>query len=514
MERFSLRKATTRTRHGDSLAQTESAKPGDWKHKLDSKLRTTKHERTPEFDNLLSIYIATDAAENAKLDLSLLICGCMKHEEVDVLCDILKYEDIKSLCIEGPLNERGWKTLVKAMPDSLPVKELTLSGVVISASKFELLVHVLSAMHEVETVCFDGVMVKRSLFFNQSNCPPFSSIKNLKVSGHSNPELGVYPLFRKFLEACQVEHVSIEVSGSISVREHSKLAKLLLEQTRMNSLRLSIEYCGLPEVFECYLPYLCGKTPSPLVELDLRGCWIQIPILNQLVATLPQNQPKLESLFLSNCSVGGGSGAGSVDLLPLADMNSLTHLDLSNNQLPMLATVGLLKKLSQTPNRLVILNLSGNSFGKQTFTAMASFLRDNRTLRRLLFLPSALQKHLGDTEEVLEELVQAVKHNKCLLELELLWYRLPDEHRQSVEAYLDRNRDDLEASQQAFINAAMLTAERFVLPVLLAKDLRYPLDMTQHIIGQGLTEHDALTLSSLNKQARAAHEEFLRKTGS
>lgn len=507
MERSSLQKTTTPALHVAPVTQTRPAKPGDWKQELASKLRTTKYDRSPEFDNLLSIYIATDAAENPKLNLSLLICGCMEHEEVEVLLHILKYEDIKSLCIEGPVKERGWKTLAKAMPDSLSVKELTLSGVLMSVSKCELLFHVLSKMHEVETVSLDSVMVKRSVFFKQLNGPLCSSLTKLKVSGHSNPKFGVYPLLRKLLESCQVEHVSIEVSGAISVREHSRLAELLLEQTRMSSLRLSIEQRGSPEEFECYMPYLCGKTPSSLVELDLRGCWIQVASFNRLVETLPQTQPALESLVLSNCSAGGSPDGSSVNLLPLAKLNNLTHLDLSWNHLPKLATVALLKKLPQTPNRLVVLNLSGNMFGKQAFIEMASFLRDNQTLRSLSFVPPSYQKYLGEDETVLQALVQAVEHNKCLLELELLWTPLPDEHRRSVKDCLDRN-------QQALINAAMLTAERFVLPVYLAKNLHYPRDMTHHIIGQGLTEHDVLTLSSLNRQTRAAREEFLRKAGS
>jgi hypothetical protein len=64
------------------------------------------------------------------------------------------------------------------------------------------------------------------------------------------------------------------------------------------------------------------------------------------------------------------------------------------------------------------------------------------------------------------------------------------------------------------MGAAMLTAERFVLPKVLAGNPLYPGDMSQHIIGQGLTEHDILNLTSLNRKTRAAFEEFLRKTGS
>ncbi|VTU17056.1 hypothetical protein H6CHR_00678 [Variovorax sp. PBL-H6] len=155
------------------------------------------------------------------------------------------------------------------------------------------------------------------------------------------------------------------------------------------------------------------------------------------------------------------------------------------------------------------LNVSGNQIGSPTVSAIADLLLESKTLVRILCDPPVFQADLGDSAAMLE-LVQAVEHNKSLLELQFRWTRDLDEYRASVNASLYRNRY---APQRAFMEAALEAAAAFVMP-LFAGDLQYPQDMIQHIIRQGLTEHDALTLSSLNHETRTAHEESLRKIGS
>ncbi|VTU17052.1 hypothetical protein H6CHR_00677 [Variovorax sp. PBL-H6] len=324
----------------------EPTDSGAWKARLAGQLPPL-HDRSP-FDQLISDYLT----EDEKPDVSLVVCECIKHGNVDVLACILANEDIRTLCIEGPVDGRGWKTLAKAMPDSLLVAELQLSQkVILDAGKCEDLFRVLSRMPALENLSLRSVKVKRGFLFDQLRCPALPMLAKLQISGSSNPKVGVYPLVREILKACQVQSLSIDVSGAITARQHSKLAGLLHKQNRMSSLRLRIERRATPEEFECYMPFLCGKTPTPLVELDLTGCCVQVGNFNKLIEALSSNQPALESLLIGACSVAGDPNyreiVNIIDLLPLARVKRLQHLDLSSNHLPKGKMVALLKALKE-----------------------------------------------------------------------------------------------------------------------------------------------------------------------
>jgi hypothetical protein len=493
---------------------TEASDPVAWKAKLVARLPPL-HDRSP-FEQLVSDYLIEDKTP----DLSILVCECMKHGNVDVLAYVLAKEDIKSLRIGGAINERGWKTLAKAMPDNLLVEDLHLSSLGLSFTKIKLLFHAMSQMPALKSLELWGVHVKPSIFFDQLQCSP-RTFEKLNVNGCVNPKFGVYGLLRKLFEACQFREVSIS-GPEFSIHKHTKLAELLKDQPLLQSLRLEIDERETPEEFECYMPLLCGKTAQPLARLELNRCCIGAANLNKLIEALPQNQPALESFFLTDCSRGESMGGGksSINLLPLAEMKSLTYLDLSKNRLPMRATLALLKAWTEKPTRLAILNLSGNSIGKETVYAITSLLRETETLRGLSLETSALKAELDLVDPVVMlGLVEAVEHNRSLLEFQFRWDRDLDEYRASVNASLVRNR-------QAFRQADMQTAAAFTMPLLLQTPWggevlpppqlpQLPGDMIHHIIQHGrLTARDAATLSSLNHETRAAHEEFLRKTGS
>ncbi|WP_162584774.1 hypothetical protein [Variovorax sp. RA8] len=509
-----IHKRITPARHNYTpLVNNELTDTGAWKARLVKQL--PPHDASP-FNQRIRDYLI----EDDKSDLSSLVCECMKHGNVDVLTYILANEDIKSLHIEGPISGRGWKALAKAIPDALHATELTVSKDGFDAYKCKQLFRVLKHMPELQKISLSKVTEEGGILFDQLECPDLPELVDLDVFAKSDPKAGGFRLPLKILRACKVQRLSIEESGAISIDKHLQLAKLLPEQTLLDSLRLKIEHRDTPKQFECYMPFLCGETPTPLVHLDLSSCCIGAYNLNQLLEALPQTQSALASLSLSRCGVARHKKHGEtigINLLPLAGMNSLAHLDLSDNLLPPEPTVALLAELQKTPNRLEILNLNRNLISKNTYSAMASFLRDNETLRRLSFEPSLSQANLHDEVGVLNELVGAMEQNKCLLELEFHWSWPIDEHRASVDAYLDRNR------KQAFMDAASQTAAAFVMPRLLMgpedqeeflNRRQLPKEFVRHIIGQGLSEQDALTLSSLNKATREAHEEFLRKAGS
>jgi hypothetical protein len=505
-----IQKIITPAQHYTPLVNNEPTDPGAWKARLVKQL--LPHDASP-FNQLIRDYLIEDRKPE---DLSSLVCGCMEHDNVGVLTYILANEDLNSLYIEGPFSERGWKTLAKAMPHALHVTELTVSKEYFDVDKCKLLFKVLKHMHALEKVSLRKVTEEGGMLFDQLEWPNLPKLEELDVFAKSASKAGGGRLPLKILTACKVRRLRIEESGAISIHKHSKLAHLLRKQTRMESLRLRIDGRETPEAFACYMPFLCGK--ASLVELDLSGCFIDVGDFNRLIEAVSSNESALESLSLSRSLAGDPTyrETVSIDLLPLAKMKRLKHLDLSNIYLGSDNTVALLTALKEAATPLVTLNLSGNQIESQTISAIASLLGESEALRRLSLEPSAFQADLGDTAAI-AELVRAVERNRSLLELQFRWPRDAHEYRASVDAYLDRNR------KQAFMDAALQTAAAFVMPRLLMGpedqeeflDRRQlPQEFIRHIVGQGLTEHDALTLSSLNNGTRAAHEEFLRKTRS
>ncbi|KWT98667.1 hypothetical protein APY03_0250 [Variovorax sp. WDL1] len=469
--------------------------PGVWKAKLAQQLA---HDGSP-FAQLISDYLT----EDKKPDLSFLVCECMRHGNVDVLAYVLANEDIKSLRIQGPVDEEGWETLAKAMPDSLRVEVLQLSKLDFNASTGELLFKFLSHMPALKDVSLTNIKVEDGFFFGRLVCADLPSLEDLSVCAKSDQKLGVGPLVLKILLAArQVRRVSIEDAGAISTAQHAKLAEALSQQTRLDSLRLKISYRNEPEEFECYMPFLCGKTPTPLVELDLRGCRIQASNFKLLMEALPKNQPALKSLLLSECRVAFGEKRKeqvSVNTLSLTRMESLQYLDLSINDLPAGTTEALLMALKK--NHLVFLNLSGNQVGNETFSAMACFLRDNEKLRHLLLKPPAFTSYVGQDAQVLEELIEAVERNLVVQQLDIRWTQVPKDSHDRLSKSLERNR-------QLAIAAAVRGG---VYAIGNSHHVKVPYDVADAVFRQGLTMSDAFSASSVNKEAWALREKILRE---
>ncbi|MDR6857656.1 hypothetical protein [Variovorax guangxiensis] len=467
-------------------------------------LKKTQHDSSLEFDLLISDYTTKDVTDDQRPTLS-------------ALREILAHPTVKSLCIEGKIDEPGWEALIKAMPDHLPTETLTLSKVPLDHSRSKLLFMALGRMPALNclsltNVEFDSGFFDFFDFFDHSDCPVLPLLATLNVVATSSPNVSVSPLLLKILAACELRSLSIEDYREISADGHARLAKALFKQPRLNSLRLKIARRYTPEEFKRYMEFLCGTTP--LAALDLSGCSIGTRNFNPLLKALSKNQRTLKSLSLSGCWLTHNPNCKepiSINILPLAEMGSLQHLDLSQNSLPTRATAALLDELKKNPTCLTTLNLSGNWVGPATISAMASLLQENNTLIRLWFEPSMMQTYLGDTEKVLEELAQAVECNKSLRELHIHWSRLPRSYYERLNACLDRNRKEVEASRRA----AMQAATNFVLPLLLKSgQSQFPTELIQHVIGQGLTQRDALALSSITPGAWASRQEFLRKIGS
>jgi hypothetical protein len=516
----SLQKTIAASRRANSSPHTESEEPDDWKAALAATLPL--YDASP-FVQLISDYLTKEL----KPDLSDVVGACMTNGEVGMLSKILANGDTTSLCIRGPVDEQGLQTLVKAMPDSLPVQKLALEKLTLNAFKAELLFNeIVGRMHGLENLSLREVRYKASHFFKLSDFRLLPCLVTLDVVVKQGPNADLYPLLKKILKTCQVRSLSIEEFGAISTVGHGKLAEALGHQTKLDSLRLKIVGHKAKKHFECYMPFLCrGKTP--LLALDLSDCCIRLPIFNELIEALPKNQPTLELLILSHCSpmpdLKDKNRGVSINILPLAQMHNLRHLDLSKMGLQERITVKFLEELEKRPNRIESLNLDGNWAGPRSMAVMTGLLKENNTtLVFLSFEPLTIQSCLGYTDEVLAQLTEAVQHNTSLLTLHIRWEEVPSFYRDSMTSALDRNTD---AAQRAIVKAATHAAATFTMPLLLNSPLPWeivqspqlpqlPEDMMLHIIDQGLTKQDVLNFSSINTEALKSREEFLRKTGS
>jgi hypothetical protein len=503
MERLSSRGTGASTRNVITLTAAETTEPGDLKTNLAVTLKKTQHDSSLEFDLLIGVCTTKDVTDDQRLTLS-------------ALREILANTTAKSLCIQGKIDEHGWEALVKAMPDKLSIETLTLSQVPLDRSSSKLLFMALGRMPALNCLSLESVEFDNGFFFghfdlldhfDQTDCPNMPLLATLNVVATSNPKVSVTPLLLKILAACELLRLSIKDYKGISLDGHARLAKALIKQPRLKSLRLKIARRETPEQFERYLEFLCGKTP--LAVLDLSGCSIGTRTFNPLLKALSQNQPTLRSLSLSGCWLAHNPNCKepiSIDILPLAEMSSLQHLDLSHNSLPPRTTAALLDELKKT-TCLTTLNLDGNWVGPLTISAMASLLQENKTLLRLSFEPSVMQKYLGYTDEVMEQLTQAMERNQSLQELDVHRMRFPDTYSGSLTTALKRNK-------WLVMQNAMQFGVSLVLNNTRGTRSEFPSELVKLVSEQGLSKNDALQVSSVTREAWAWRQKFLPGNGS
>ncbi|NDZ14433.1 hypothetical protein C7T35_26965 [Variovorax sp. WS11] len=248
-----------------------------------------------------------------------------------------------------------------------------------------------------------------------------------------------------------------------------------------------------PDQFQYYMPFLCSQ--KPFVELDLSCCRIGVSNFNKLVDALSKKQPPLMALSLSCCGLGANLDYNKgvhIEILPVAEMGDLRELDLSGNELRVKTTVVLLAKLREKKSRLQSLNLSANPTGPEKLVALAALLKDSETLLRVSFEPTKIQDYTRYNDGVLTALTEAVEHNKYLQQLDIRQTHFPDPYHERMIKALDRNR-------KLLIAAAMRSGMYAV--VVNRHDLRLPYELADVVFDQGLTPHDALSLSVVNKQA-------------
>lgn len=315
------------------------------------------------------------------------------------------------------MNATEWGTLVNAMPDCFLVEALTLSDIGLDFSTGKLLFQALAKMPALSELALQGIRVENALLFDLLSCPRLAALKTLGVA--TKGDASVYPLLLKTLQACELQGLSIEEAektNALTADQHQRLAKALNQHTGLNSLRLRIESCGKPEQFECYAEFLRGN--SSIVALDLSQSQIGRSNCNLLLEAL-RNKPHLH-LSLRDCGLQRIPGPDlRTQIAPLADMRGLRELDFSGNYLGVDTTAALLFTMEQSEACLWTLNLDEHMSGSVAVAAMASLLKNNRTLISVSFRPA----YDAYDDGAVKLLAEAMKHNTSLLRFDIRIHR-------------------------------------------------------------------------------------------
>jgi hypothetical protein len=205
-----------------SEADVVAAKPDNWKSQLALRLRVD-HSRPESFCKLIDNYIQGVVSEREDVDLSSLINGCMKNQELLLLRDILKYEDITHLkrqCLVGPVDEDGWDTLIQAMPGTFPGEELTMANMDLDLPAIEGLIEVLHRMPDLRELYLTRVRIKSGTDLRELAWP-VSNLKDLTVFAESGADCSAW-LFNFLHRSGKLEKLTLE-NTQLPVRDFNAL---------------------------------------------------------------------------------------------------------------------------------------------------------------------------------------------------------------------------------------------------------------------------------------------------
>lgn len=424
------------------------AAPGAWNNQLALEVEASRATWTHTTCVLLDDYLRGIAPDGEEEQLSNVISACMAEHAVEVLKTLLKQVHIESLCINGPMDERGWQTLIDAMPDAFPVQALTLLELHFCRSAMASLFQALDRM-KPKSLALQDVGTESDIDFERLACPELK-LENLDVI--AAPSVNFCPLLLQLLKSCEIQQLHIEDAGATRPDLFASLSKALEEQTKLKSLDLE---------------------RTPLAARDF----------NMLLKAAPKET--MRRISFRDCGLKD-SEAEPIDFSPIAEMHSLWRLDLGRNSLSDEAKISLLRTLANCNTSLEELILSGSRVGVEVFSAMASLLVANGTLRRL---------SCGGWPWGLKLLTDALEQNTSLLSLDMR--AVPGADRLRINEFLHRNRE-------AFMAVAMERAGHVVRKIGLETTSAHnvPLELGRKILDQGLTWQDVLSLSSVNMGSR------------
>lgn len=449
-------------------------KDGDWKINLALKFRRNQLYRSPRLENLIGEYIKSPVDKPYPY-LGHLIRACMEGEEDRILHDILENENknMETLTMQGPVGDKGWEIFAKEMPDNLAIKKLVLRDFCFTASEGQHFFDVLGRLHALREVTLTQLSTK-SNFFMFVKSPPLELDTLVVAAGFpaSLDDDDCLPAL-KILEACKLRSFSFVDSGGTTADQHRAFGRALAEQVELKSLRLE---CVVPkDVLYCYRPLLSKN--SPLTVLDLSG----FKFATSLLEVLAHSKPDLKSLRLTNCHLQPPEGSDCRSQFDhLSSMLKLETLDLSRCMLDDETIVPLLSMIERGMIGLLQhLHLNHNPIGSETIKALVSLFRENRTLVSVKVEHDSFV-YEPTMNELLEELVLAVKHNTSLRELTLPGRRSGGVLGEQVEGFLNRNRSAFQAAVAGGVQLGIGV-------------IRHGMSRDVHSEGRALpTEHDPL----------------------
>jgi hypothetical protein len=401
-------------------------KGGHWKDGLRDRLVSTKHERSPHFEDLLEDYIS-----DGSYPIAMLIEECIKHHE-PILGEIFAHEGgLKVLSLRGPITEKGWQTIRNAMGENSPLEVLRLSDMEFDATTGKQFLDILGYMPALEELTLNGVGVEDTFysdFYNpvEALVGQASSVKTLNACMGGKGAPNSVPVLLKIFECSTLDRLSFEDAGGVSSKQHASLGEAIMNQFDLKSMRLVHFSSGN---LQSYMPFLCKE--SRLRALALEGCTLKTSEWNTLLAGLSKGKRDLQILSIRRCSKEN-DGLG-IEMSHLASMRNLVSLDLSQNSLDTSTVVSLFDLIEKENMGLLHLHLSCNAVDKETIEALAKLVKGNKILREI-----EVNSRNDLDDEILEPLALAMKRNTSLEKVYVQrtfgpWWK-------SMNASLARNR--------------------------------------------------------------------------
>jgi hypothetical protein len=274
---------------------------------------------------------------------------CVAQGNVEKLHVILSNEGMTSLRIQGPIDDAGWYTLRKAMPDGFLVEVLDLSNVNLGSSGGLLLFRALGRMPQLDVLTLNEVEAEEIV--STMDCPALA-IKTLEVRACGE---GVYPLLFKLCGNSSLTALNV---SPWNLKDESSNALFKALQNNGTVARISLSDRPSSEVDELDLSMI-AKIPS-LRELELCSNNLSDTAVSRLLSSLTDNNTCLEHLNLKGNHFG-----------PKA-MTALAALLWCNSTLRMLS-------FDDCENRF---------FKEEELKLLVSALQENKSLLHLYVNPS------------------------------------------------------------------------------------------------------------------------------
>ena len=367
-----------------SHSQTSPAQHGNWKSSLVRWPPSSMPTWTTNSKALIEELRVRPQHVPDEQELSDLFCDLMFHREVEALRTILSQEYLPILHIKSVYGQQhrdlsiALQTLLKAMPDQWPVKELTLTNQHLDKESCSLLFKVFEKMPALESLHLYALDVDNPRFgFGLPTCSQPLKLQILRLENTHSAS----PFLDRILEASpRLRVLYLDSNYGFTVNEHQSLAQALKRLTELRKLTLrQLRYdvnANLETVLRPYAEFVAHQTT--LEHLDISGNPLTSDHCTALWNAL-QDKTNLTSLSLANCWQCDDKAHS---LAQLVHLKSLVSLDLSNNQFlaspPTSSTSVVLISLADHP-RLERLNLN-LSMEPSLVNDLAYMLANNKTL--------------------------------------------------------------------------------------------------------------------------------------